>query len=441
MQNPLFSIIIPVFNVKRYLQKCLMSIIGQSNASLYEVLIVDDGSTDGSDIIGKAFARQYDCIRYLYKSNGGLGAARNYGLAFASGKYVIFIDSDDYIHPDMIERICLCIHENNEPDIIRFGLIRVGDNDICEFLSSLAMPTFKTILSCEHPSSACIQAFRRELFIDNGIKFAENCLYEDVATTFKLFFYAKRICVLSEHLYYYYKRIDSITSNVTIKEVDDLFLSYNEASDFLIKHNKLSECGEELFFRLLRLSLYVLKKLNSRNDNKEIYAYVLDKFYCVYSKEYCLDFLIKRDITLIDDYYYYLHHGVENYANRLSFILEPHQINSVENYKLSKSLNQMVGFLSVLSINYKRIAIYGYGVVGRFCHLVIRDSICKIVDYNFNEVQLTNAEVECPLLLDHNNFDIILICVLGREEQVKSFLIDECNIPINKITGFNMEVT
>ncbi|HDC4323219.1 glycosyltransferase [Aeromonas hydrophila] len=440
MKTPLFSIIIPVFNVKKYLQKCLMSVVEQSETDLYEVLIVDDGSTDGSDLIGKYFARQYDFCRYLYKNNGGLGSARNYGLDFANGEYVIFIDSDDHIHPDMVRRISLCIYENDDPDIVRFGLIRVGDNDRYEFLSSLATPSFRTILSCEHPSSACIQAFRRELFIGNGIKFVENILYEDVATTFKLFFYAKNISVLSEHLYYYCKRIDSITSSITIKEVDELFLSYNEAHEFLIKCDKLSEYNEELFFRSLRLSLYILKKLHSMHNNKDLYAYVLEKFFNLYSKEYCLDFLIRRDITLLDDYYYYLHNGNENHENRLSAILELHQFNSVENYKLSRSLNSMAGFLSILSINYKRIAIYGYGIVGRFCHLIIRDSICKIVDSNFNEINRIYTEVECPLQLNHNDFDIILICVLGREENIKKFLIDRCNVPINKIAVFSMEI-
>ncbi|WP_221411049.1 hypothetical protein, partial [Aeromonas hydrophila] len=84
--------------------------------------------------------------------------------------------------------------------------------------------------------------------------------------------------------------------------------------------------------------------------------------------------------------------------------------------------------------------IYGYGIVGRFCHLIIRDSICKIVDSNFNEINRIYTEVECPLQLNHNDFDIILICVLGREENIKKFLIDRCNVPINKIAVFSMEI-
>ena len=98
------SVIIPVFNVKKYLDRCVESVINQSYSDL-EIILVDDGSTDGSDIVCDNWKKRDDRIKIIHKSNGGLGFARNTGIENANGKYILFIDSDDYIDKDMIETL------------------------------------------------------------------------------------------------------------------------------------------------------------------------------------------------------------------------------------------------------------------------------------------------------------------------------------------------
>lgn len=105
MSTPYLSVIVPVYNVENYLAHCLDSILSQTFTD-FEVLLIDDGSTDGSRAVCERYAAQDDRIRLFHKENGGLVSARQYGFPFAQGEYVTFVDSDDWIDPAMYQNLC-----------------------------------------------------------------------------------------------------------------------------------------------------------------------------------------------------------------------------------------------------------------------------------------------------------------------------------------------
>ena len=110
--NPLISVIVPIYNVEAYLEKCIESILSQDYTPL-EIILVNDGATDGSGEICDKYAKQYENITALHKKNGGLSSARNAGMEIMQGEYVSFIDSDDYIAPDMISTLYADLIKNN----------------------------------------------------------------------------------------------------------------------------------------------------------------------------------------------------------------------------------------------------------------------------------------------------------------------------------------
>ena len=116
---PEISIIIPVFNVEQYLKQCLDSIVSQDCSSI-EVILIDDGSTDGSATLCKDYANTYNYIKFLHKENGGVSSARNMGLQHAKGEYVAFIDSDDYVTPDYLESLYKLLN-HSQADVAQCG--------------------------------------------------------------------------------------------------------------------------------------------------------------------------------------------------------------------------------------------------------------------------------------------------------------------------------
>ena len=123
-----FSIIVPVYNVEKYLSKCIQSLIDQDYND-YEILLIDDGSTDKSGIICEQYAKKYENIYVFHKKNGGLSDARNYGLQKALGDYILFVDSDDWIKKDILKEFSDIIENNKAVDVIETRFIEVYKNE------------------------------------------------------------------------------------------------------------------------------------------------------------------------------------------------------------------------------------------------------------------------------------------------------------------------
>lgn len=215
------SVIIPVYNVEKYLEKCLQSVIAQCTSDTMEVVAVNDGSTDSSLRILKEYESKYpDLLKVIDKKNGGLSDARNYGIDTARGKYLAFIDSDDFISDGMMASM-LNFAIKNDCDIVECLMTACDDNEKKLFNITSKAPINIVLNQSEIHSiipsinvSVCNKLFKKSLFTDNEIRFPKDVVHEDMATTPLLFATAHKYGKINEGTYFYrYNRNDSITSH------------------------------------------------------------------------------------------------------------------------------------------------------------------------------------------------------------------------------------
>ena len=221
--NPLISVIVPVYNVAAWLPRCVDSVLTQTYQNL-EILLIDDGSTDASGEICDAYAEKDPRIRVIHKKNGGLSSARNAGLDVSNGQYLGFVDSDDWIEPEMYAEM-LALMERNEAQLVCAGRYDVdGDTgkktiglcpkrQECNTGEELAGRLF---LWDHCDSSACDKLYRRELF--DGIRYPEGKTCEDVPVTYRLALKAHRAVLCDKPLYNYFHRSGSISKGTGISE-------------------------------------------------------------------------------------------------------------------------------------------------------------------------------------------------------------------------------
>ncbi len=205
------SVVVPIYNTEKYLKKCINSLLKQEIDD-YEILLINDSSPDQSQNIIDEYALKYpNIIKALKKDNGGLGDTRNYGLQHAKGKYVLFVDSDDYVKEYSLNRLVEKM-ENQNLDILTFNFVRVDEKNKEEQTHSMDGFSVKNyILSTPN---ACNKMFRTALFIDNKISFPTNIWYEDLAIIPGLVKYTNKIDYLNEGIYYYLYRGDSIMNQL-----------------------------------------------------------------------------------------------------------------------------------------------------------------------------------------------------------------------------------
>ena len=201
--DKLASIIIPVYNVEPYLKECLDSVINQSYKNL-EILVVDDGSTDNSGSICDSYS--YDSrVTIFHQPNGGLSVARNTALDHASGEYIFFVDSDDFMHPDLVSKAVTSLEATNA-DIVIFGHIRTQNNGSKEVIPprSIGLSTIETsnrLISNQIDNYVWDKAFRGYLW--KSRRFPPGINFEDLATVPYIAKSATKIVTLNEPLYYY----------------------------------------------------------------------------------------------------------------------------------------------------------------------------------------------------------------------------------------------
>ncbi|MDR1810434.1 MAG: glycosyltransferase [Prevotella sp.] len=220
------SIIVPVYNVERYLERCIRSIVTQDvPAGKYELIVVNDGSTDGSREILSRLQREYPFIRIVDKENGGLSSARNEGLKYASGEYIFFIDSDDWIADDALPFLLEWI-ENYPVDILWFGACKVYDNGKHVSLAT-HLPPDNTVMLVEDyltgnysvRTSAWMSLFAKRLLDENNIRFKEGFLCEDEDFIVKVFSVARQFVCNNKFIYYYYHRFQSICNSTNSEKL------------------------------------------------------------------------------------------------------------------------------------------------------------------------------------------------------------------------------
>lgn len=226
-EHPLISIIVPCYNVECYLKQCVDSLIAQ-NYPLIEILLVDDGSTDTTGLIAKEYADQHPNIVYIRRENGGLSAARNTGLESAKGQYIAFVDSDDWVEPGYISKLYMAI-KYNYSDIAVCGYFEEKDDmkeitfDLSRVISPYsAMRMLGDIYLKENVLLvvAWNKLYKRELFDD--LRFKERVIHEDEFMAHRIIGKADSIAVITDCLYHYRIRANSITGKKRKQDIRHL---------------------------------------------------------------------------------------------------------------------------------------------------------------------------------------------------------------------------
>lgn len=222
----LISVIIPVYNVENYLEKCIDSVLKQTYKEM-EIILVDDGSTDTSGKLCDKYRNLDHRIKVYHKKNGGLSDARNYGIHYATGKYITFIDSDDIVYKDLISELYFLIKEY-KADISICDPIHIFNNREYYFLPRTRIEVFnkqQSIKELLYQRSFLVSAwgklYSKEIF--DNIKFPKGMLFEDVAIMYKLFYSSKKIIYSDAKYYGYMHRENSITTkNFSKSDLDIL---------------------------------------------------------------------------------------------------------------------------------------------------------------------------------------------------------------------------
>lgn len=211
------SIVVPVYNVAKYLEECLTSISHQTYEN-YEVLLIDDGSTDDSSSICDVFAKCDNRFRVVHQTNQGAAIAKNTGLDMATGDYIAFLDSDDFVERNWLERIVALI-KNSHADVIEYAFdkIYVGTNELelfpkdseGEFSAEQYLGQYLSFWQC---SLFWNKVFRAELLKNTRFKHERRCI-DDEFFTYKAVSFAKKIMRINEILYHYRQRASSAVSN------------------------------------------------------------------------------------------------------------------------------------------------------------------------------------------------------------------------------------
>lgn len=225
-----YSIIIPVYNAEKYLESCLESVLNQNSASNYEVILINDGSKDGSAGICDRYAAKHPCIKVIHQVNQGVSAARNAGIADAEGRYVLFLDSDDLWKADMLSTLDNTIVRN--PDMVVVGYEQFGESgtvstdlppvEVCDMTGAAYFEAHSNI-NCMPIITCWSAAFRREFLLENALNFPTAFSYgEDYYFHMRALKRAQSVYSIRKPLYCYRENAQSITHTPTLKKTRDL---------------------------------------------------------------------------------------------------------------------------------------------------------------------------------------------------------------------------
>ena len=312
--NPYFSIIVPVYNVERYLKRCIETIIVQEFQD-FEVIIIDDGSTDNSSKICDELSKNDERIKVIHKKNEGLGMARNTGIDIAKGKYILFVDSDDYILPDLLRDVHETMEQYN-PEIIFYGFKRVNSNGKVYF--ELNPNTSKRIydkkeeiineILAEFISNSnnkiglnisawnfCID---NNFFKKNNLKFVSEREYisEDVYFYMDMFKYLSKVCFLNKPYYCYCQNESSLTTSYRIDRFQKSKYFYRTMQE-LAKEYNYGEMIERRLYGAFIASVMACLKMELANREKYSLKYALENAKKIYMDDFLQEAIKNYDGT------------------------------------------------------------------------------------------------------------------------------------------------
>ena len=248
---PKVSVIVPIYNVEKYLEKCINSLLSQTLEDI-QIILVNDGSKDNSGNIAKEYEKNNkDRVIYVEKENGGLSDARNYGLKYATGDFIAFLDSDDYIEKNAYEEMYNKAIEENA-DYVECDFIWEFPNKIrvdkqYPYKNKKEMLSFVRVVAWN-------KLIKRQLITDNNLEFPKGLRYEDVEFTYKLIPFINKFAYVDKPFIHYVQREGSI-ANVQNERTAEIFTVLDNVVEFYKKNNIYEEYRNELEYNYARYLL------------------------------------------------------------------------------------------------------------------------------------------------------------------------------------------
>lgn len=442
--TPIISVIIPVFNIESFIEDCIKSILNQSFTN-YEIIFVNDGSTDNSVSIINKYMQQNSNLKLIHQENQGTGEARNNGLKNALGEYLLFIDADDTIENLMIEKLYQKAIEENA-DIVFCNINRIDsqqgqkiDSKSYKVVDKKAL--FKYILTFQYDSSVWAKLYKKSLFMTNKILFPSKLKHnEDNATFFKIIYYAKEISFLNQYLYNWRivensksqtiskERLNSINSVLTIRY--DFLTKYNiyhmYEDEFLLGMSRLLEVRIQnvLISNQPELKEYIIKLIDSlefftsfnlmkiKVNSITRYFLLLEKILKLDKNSILLNYFPKQDI---DSLHHYLDHPQGLYRSILNQ-LEKQNIQDIYIYGVGQYFKELLPYLQ----NF-------YNILG------VIDKNYKILNNLSNEYKVGSIE---EIIKDDKNSTIVITSKSSVEDIITT--IRDYSSTINIIHCYNI---
>lgn len=267
--RPFFSIIVPVYNAEKYIEKCIVSVLSQTYNN-FELILVNDGSPDKSGEICDTYSKEESRIKVIHKQNAGVSCARNTGLDIANGEYILFLDSDDYLAAEALD-VCFQQIKKNKLEILQFSLIGVDENGERNIKRTTSKNNTDVLHSTEYincgnylvcAGGSCI---KREIIEANNIRFCQDIkLAEDQLFILSAIMKAQRIQFYDKELYYY---LDNINSSSNNSKTSDIKKSINKIHLFVKEHPFLED-----HFNALTLDFIIKMIKNNDIQIKDIKA-------------------------------------------------------------------------------------------------------------------------------------------------------------------------
>lgn len=425
--EPNVSIIVPVYNTSKYLERCLNSILSQDYSN-FEIICINDGSTDNSLEILERYSRLDKRIKVINQANQGLSSVRNHGILIARSKYIMFVDSDDSIDKEMVGELYSSIIKDKSQIVIS-GYKYLDENNMV-LRESLVLQNsiidkinfFEKTLSFELSPSCCICIYKKNLFIDNKLFFTNGIYYEDLDFQYKAIFFSNKTSQINTRPYKYYKNRNSISNIVNQKNIEDMFLVLKNTVVFLKNKNIYEEYKLMLLVRIYKGMSYILGRMQKNTDYS-----LLDLIWIKANSLYEFSLLPKsKKLHLI-----FITLNVANpneLINADFFGVEESVFNKVVEatkrkeglmHLLTKNSNQLRG---------KDVYIYGGGEILQSIYNSLNDSFIKIsgvIDREPKEITLNNEKIKTQPLTNSelkDNYIVIIASISFLDEINKSLV-------------------
>lgn len=273
MKTPLISVIVPCYNVEQYLPKCVDTILSQTYSNL-EIWLIDDGSPDNSGKICDECAQKDNRIKVIHKKNGGLSDARNVAIDMATGEYITFVDSDDYVSADYIETLySLCQKYQCKVSVALFQTFQEGarpeenGKEYYEDCQSSTDAIEQMFYQEKFDTSAWAKLYHRSLF-DTGVRYPKGLLYEDLPTTYLLMAAAEKVAFCNRKIYYYLLRPNSIEGSKFSPQKMDSALRIFEMME--VHDELISKVRKAFNCRMMSFAFHLLLKMPEGYEHRDV---------------------------------------------------------------------------------------------------------------------------------------------------------------------------